>query len=150
MILGRGAAGKSTLARQLGDITGLPVIELDKVFWRRGLLPTPRAEWIERQEELTQTDGWILDGDLGSYDVVEARLRRADTIVLLDFSLLRCSWRALRRGPERGDFWRWVLRYRRESLPRLLDAIARHAPDARVQVLRSPRAVQDFLAAARG
>ena len=37
MILGRGAAGKSTLARQLGDLTGLPVIELDTMFWQPGL-----------------------------------------------------------------------------------------------------------------
>ncbi len=34
VILGRGASGKSTLARLLGEITGLPVIELDKVFWQ--------------------------------------------------------------------------------------------------------------------
>jgi hypothetical protein len=29
-----------------------------------------------------------MDGDLGPYDVVEIRLRAADTILLLDFSLL--------------------------------------------------------------
>jgi adenylate kinase family enzyme len=32
VILGRGAAGKSTLAKRLGSITRLPVIELDKIF----------------------------------------------------------------------------------------------------------------------
>lgn len=32
VILGRGASGKSTLARTLGAITRLPVIELDKIF----------------------------------------------------------------------------------------------------------------------
>jgi hypothetical protein len=30
------------------------------------------------------------------------------------------------------DYWRWVLRWRRESRPSLLDAIARWAPDAEV------------------
>jgi adenylate kinase family enzyme len=34
VILGRGGAGKSRLTRQLGEITGLPVVELDKIFWR--------------------------------------------------------------------------------------------------------------------
>jgi len=38
LILGRGASGKSTLARRLGEITGLPVVELDKAFWRPGSL----------------------------------------------------------------------------------------------------------------
>jgi adenylate kinase family enzyme len=40
VILGRGASGKSTLARRLGNITGLPVIELDKIFWQAGLIET--------------------------------------------------------------------------------------------------------------
>src|SRR5881392_543894 len=130
VILGRGAAGKSTLARQLGEIAGLPVVELDKIFWRPGLSPTPRAEWIELQEKLIQKEEWVLDGDLGPYDAVEVRLRAANTIILLDFSLFRCAWRALRRAPERSDFWRWLLTYRRQSVPRLRNAISRYAPKA--------------------
>src|SRR5882762_3834746 len=52
VILGRGASGKSTLARLLGEITGLPVIELDKVFWQPGLAATPRDQWVVVQERL--------------------------------------------------------------------------------------------------
>lgn len=37
VIVGPGAAGKSTLAVSLGELTGLPVVELDKLFWRAGL-----------------------------------------------------------------------------------------------------------------
>jgi adenylate kinase family enzyme len=44
LILGPGASGKSTLAARLGEITGIPVIELDKFFWQPGLLPTPRDQ----------------------------------------------------------------------------------------------------------
>ena len=145
VILGRGAAGKSTLARQLGEMTGLPVTELDKLFWQSGLAPTQRAEWTELQEQLAQKDSWILDGDLGPYDVVEVRLRAADTVVLLDFGLLRCSWRALCRARERADFWLWVLAYRRDCVPHLRAMISRHAPDASVHILRSPSAVKQFL-----
>lgn len=146
VILGRGAAGKSTLARRLGEITGLPVIELDRLFWRSGLVPIPRAEWTELQEQLVQEGSWILDGDLGPYDAVEVRLRAADTIVVLDFGLLRCAWRALRRAGERIDFWRWIVAYRRQSLPQLRDAIARFAPNATVHFLRNPKAVNGFIA----
>jgi adenylate kinase family enzyme len=56
VILGRGAAGKSTLARRLGEIMGLPVIELDKVFWRAGLLATPRDQCLVLQENLVAED----------------------------------------------------------------------------------------------
>jgi len=89
---------------------------------------------------------WIMDGDLGPYDVIDVRLHAADTVVFLDFSLLRCAWRAIRRSRERADFWWWLLSYRRRSRPLLVRAIAVHAGDADVHVLRTPRAVRRFVA----
>jgi adenylate kinase family enzyme len=146
LILGPGGSGKSTLAARLGEITGLPVIELDKVFWQPGLLPTPRNQWVELQQRLVEEDRWIMDGDLGPHDAVEVRLRAADTIILLDFSLVRCAWRSLRRSRERADFWLWLLRYRRQSRPILIEAIHTHATHADLHVLRDPPAIRRFLA----
>jgi adenylate kinase family enzyme len=146
VILGRGASGKSSLANRLGEITGLPVIELDKVFWRAGLLATPRDQWVVLQEKLVAEDGWIMDGDLGPYDAVEVRLRAADTIIFLDFSLIRCAWRAVRRSGERADFWRWLVAYRFQSRPILMKAIANDAAPADLWVLRDPRALTRFVA----
>jgi adenylate kinase family enzyme len=146
VVLGRGASGKSTLARQLSELTALPLIELDKVFWRAGLLATPRDEWVSLQEKLIATDGWIMDGDLGPYDAVEVRLRAADTIILLDFSLIRCAWRAALRSRERADFWGWLVAYRFRGRPILLRAISKHAAAANLQVLRDPRALRQFIA----
>lgn len=34
IIIGSGGAGKSTLAKQLGEKLELPVIHLDALFWR--------------------------------------------------------------------------------------------------------------------
>src|SRR5262249_17001106 len=146
VILGRGAAGKSTLALRLGKITGLPVIELDKIFWRPGLIATPRDEWVEAQQVLAGQERWIMDGDLGPYDALEAGVRAADTIILLDFSLPRCAWRALRRSREGVDFWRWVFAYRRQYRPVLMETIARHAAGADLHTLRTPNAVRQLLA----
>src|ERR1035438_6532 len=78
VILGPGGSGKSTLAVRLKEITGLPVIELDKVFWRPGLEVTPRHLWVKIQEDLIERPEWIVDGDLGPHDAVEVRLRAAD------------------------------------------------------------------------
>ena len=146
VIVGRGASGKSTLARRLGEITRLPVIELDKIFWQSGPAPTPRDQWIVVQQKLVAGDGWILDGDLGPYDAIEVRLRAADKIIFLDFSLWRCAWRAMRRSRERADFWWWLLAYRFQSRPILEKAIANYAPNAHVDVLRDPEAVRRFMA----
>lgn len=146
VVIGRGAAGKSVLAARLGEITGLPVIELDTYFWQAGLIGTPAAKWAAAQRRLARQQSWIMDGDLGPYDVAEARLQAADTVIVLDFSLLRCAWRALRRSRERADFWRWLASYRRRSLPVMRQAIAAHAEHAELHVLANPRAVRRFLA----
>ena len=145
VIIGRGASGKSALAVELAEITGLPVIELDKVFWQSGLVATPRDQWMAIQQELTQRERWIMDGDLGPYDVVDVRLRAADTVIFLDFSLVRCAWRAIRRSPERADFWRWLFAYRRRSRPLLLKAVAAYAAKADFHIFRSPRALKRFV-----
>ncbi|GAB2863928.1 DNA topology modulation protein [Actinocorallia aurea] len=147
VVFGRGGAGKSTLAVRLGAVLGLPVVELDACFWSDGLSPMPKEAWAEVQEGLIAGPGWILDGDLGPYDVLDVRLRAADTVLLLDFPLWRCAWRAVRRSRETREFWLWVLTYRRRALPVIRAALAAHAPDADVRVLRSPRAVARLVAA---
>jgi hypothetical protein len=61
-----------------------------------------------------------MDHDLGPYNVVELGLRAADTVIFLDFSIVCCACRAVRRFRERFDFWLWLLRYRRRSRPFLM------------------------------
>ena len=145
VIFGRGASGKSTLAVRLGKITGLRVIELDKVFWRPGLVATPRDQWVQVQQTLIEANEWIMDGDLGPYDAVDVRLRAADTIIFMDFSLGRCAWRAVWRSRERTDFWLWLWRYPRQSRPFLMQAIADHGANATLHVLSDPAAVRRFV-----
>jgi adenylate kinase family enzyme len=117
VVLGRGGAGKSVLARELGRVVNLPVVELDREFWGANLEPMPLDVWRKRQQTMAEEPRWIMDGDLGPYDDPAPRLRRADTVVVLDMPFWLCTWRAHRRGHEQRDFWRWTLRWRRQSRP---------------------------------
>lgn len=107
MVLGRGGAGKSTLAREMARATGLPLIDLDRHFWSPDLTPLSPSDWAALQRRLAAAPAWIMDGDLGRYDVLEPRLAAADTVVLLDFPLWRClAGRApLPGGPTSGCGW---------------------------------------------
>lgn len=145
LVLGRGGAGKSTLARAVGSLTGLPVHELDTYFWQHGLLPMEPEAWRKTQQRLAAAPAWVMDGDLGPYDALDVRLPRADTILLLDYGFAICGWRAARRSRERRDFWLWVWHYRRRHLPLVLRALDTHAPAATVYRLRSPRAARRLL-----
>ena len=146
VILGRGAAGKTTLAHDLAERTGLPVIELDTEFWDADREPTAPEEWTAIQQRLAADDAWIMDGDLGPYDAPGARLERADTVIILDLSLLRCVRRARRRGSERRDFWWWVLTWRLRWRGRAVALATVLAPDAELVTLHSPGQVERYLA----
>ena len=145
-ILGRGGAGKSVLAQELSSIFDLPVIELDSVFWQPGPRPTPERDWMATHRQLVAGDRWIIDGDLGPYDIgLGLRLRAAEMVIVLDFALWRCVWQALRRSREQREFWAWVLRYRCDTLPTITSALATHAAHADVYVLRNPRQVRQLV-----
>lgn len=149
VILGRGGAGKSTVAVKLSNISGLPVIELDKHFWQTGLQPLSLEKWREVQSNLASKKTWIMDGDLGKYDALEVRLSAADTVIILDFSVWRCAYRAIRRSRERADFWWWLITWRFISRPKIIASIKEHTPKAEVHILRSPRALEQWLSALR-
>ncbi len=150
VILGRGGAGKSTAARQLSDISGLTVIELDKHFWQPGLRATPIGEWKQIQKKLSDRKRWIMDGDLGKYDALDVRLGAADTVIILDFSLIRCLLRAIHRSRERADFWWWLLTWRWLSRPKIIKSVNSYAKAADVYILRTPKALDQFLASIKG
>jgi hypothetical protein len=144
VILGRGGAGKSTVGRRLSELVGLPVIELDKHFWQPGLVPLSREKWVEVQRKLASQSRWIMDGDLGPYDALPVRLSMADTVLLLDFPLWLCLWRALRRGKENWDFWWWLITWRWLERPKLRDMFAEH-PNAQIHIARSQKELDQLL-----
>lgn len=102
MIIGGSGSGKSTTARKLGDITGLPVIHFDQFYWQPGWVERPREDFLRLTKEATAADSWIIDGNYsGTFD---DRLARADTIVFLDLP----TWTRIRRV-----WWRTLTNYGR-------------------------------------
>lgn len=124
----------------------LPVVKLDKVYWRPDGHPAPTAIWRVVQEERVAGEKWTFHGDLGPDDVVEPRLQAADTIIVLDLPAYLCAWRVLRRSREGLDFWWWMARWRRSVMPTLRRSIEQHAAGVKVVWLRSTTGVVEFLA----
>ena len=65
-IIGTGGAGKTTLALELGRRLGIPVVHLDRVFWRPGWVGPAADEWRETHRAALAADAWIADGNYGS------------------------------------------------------------------------------------
>jgi adenylate kinase family enzyme len=163
-IIGPGGAGKSTLARQLGEITGLPTVHLDREHWRPGWQSPPGDAWRRTVERLAAGERWIIDGNYGGTMV--PRFARADTIVFMDFPRWRYIPRVIHRCfayregsrpdmadgcPERLDlaFLRWLWAYPTGSRLRTLEALATVRGATKVHTLRTPRDVDRFLAFVR-
>jgi adenylate kinase family enzyme len=100
VILGCAGSGKTTLAQQLGERTGAPVICLDSIWqphWKEKDVPLFRA-LIKKAHA---GDEWISDGNfaLATFDI---RLPRTTLVLWLIPSRLSCAWRALTRTFKRG------------------------------------------------
>ena len=160
-VLGSSGAGKTTLARALGERLGLEVIHLDALFWQPGWVETPRPTWADLQRALVQRPSWIIDG--GYNGTLEIRLAAADTVIFLDRSRWLCVWRVIWRriryhGRSRADLppscpekldlahLRLVWSYPATRRPRMLATLADHAATKTCIHLRSARAVARFLA----
>ena len=159
MIIGCGGAGKSTLARQLGEKLDIPVIHLDKLFWKPGWVEMPKDEFDALLRQEMAKEKWIMDGNFNR--TMPERAARCDTIIYLDFSRVACLLGVLKRVvttygtvrpdmgegcPERIDFefLKWVWNYnknKRERNYRLLN----EAEHAETIVLKNRRAVKMFL-----
>lgn len=159
-VIGCSGAGKSRLAVQMGEVFDLPVIHLDRYFWRPGWVPSPQEEWWAVQEELVRREEWILDGNYTSS--LHIRLPRADTVVFLDYPRSLCLRRAVKRallqwgwevapgcherlGRSHLEFLRYIWRLPDETRPRVVAAVERYARSARVLRFESPPATRRWL-----
>ena len=62
IIIGCSGSGKSTLARKLGEITQLPVIHLDKLWWKPGWETVSCDEFDVLHQAAMAEPAWIMDG----------------------------------------------------------------------------------------
>ncbi len=152
MLLGCAGAGKTTLARRLGDRMGAPVVCLDAI-WRPDWGPADTERFRALLIAAHTGDAWISDGNfaLATFDI---RLPRADLVVWLDRPRLFCAWRAVARVLRRGEAHRpgdlgkvlgFIWGFEAINRPRIEAARLRHGPHVPVVHLRNNRDIAVFL-----
>jgi adenylate kinase family enzyme len=160
LIIGSGGAGKSTLARRLGEALRIEVIHLDILHWRPNWTESPKDEFRKVVEQAIKKESWIMDGNYGG--TMEMRIRACDTVIFLDFPRTACLYRVVKRrltynGTNRPDmaegcrekidleFLHWIWTFPRRSKPEIEEKLKRFGGEKTIIRLRSKSEVADFL-----
>ena len=160
MIMGCSGSGKSTLSTKLGQILNLPIIHLDKHYWRPDWVSTPDEEWHRIAQELTMEDKWIIDGNYsGTMDI---RVKRADLIIYLDMSRWLCLYRVIKRriiyhNKTRPDmhegclekidleFLQWVWNFKRKNRKGILEKLEQVNEEKEIIIINKPRQLDELI-----
>ena len=103
IVLGNNGSGKSYFSKNLAEITGLPLIHLDLLYWKENWTHPSREEWAEIQRKLVASEQWIIDGM--HISTLEIRFKEADAIYFLDVNTDTCLESVRQRETQdRTDF----------------------------------------------
>ena len=163
LVAGVAGSGKTTLARRIEAITGLPHTEIDGLY--HGPNWVPRESFEAEVESFTAEPRWVTEWQYRS--VRQLLAKKADTLVWMDFpprtTLFRVTRRTLRRRLTREELWngnregplwafftdpnhivRWSIRTR-DLYDERVPAVAAARPDLTIVRLGSTREVDPWL-----
>ena len=133
VIIGCSGSGKSTLACRLGKKRNLPIVHLDRLFWKPGWQESTAEEFDKILAAELEKDQWIMDGNFNR--TIPQRIAKCDTVIYLDYNRFVCLWGVICRViksygktrpdmgedcPERFDweFIKWIWNFNRTNRDR--------------------------------
>ena len=155
LVIGCPGAGKSTFARKLRDLTGLPLYYLDRIYHRTDRTTVSREEFDAALHKIMETDRWIIDGNYQR--TLEMRLKECDTVFFLDYPLELCLGGAASRiGTVREDmpwveseldpeFRQYILDFPKEQLPEICKLLDMYKNDRKIMIFHSREEADEWL-----
>lgn len=106
LIIGNAGSGKSTFAKKLAAQTGLPLVHLDKLYWRGNWEHLSRPEFDALLQAELEKPSWIMDGNFNR--TIPKRLQYCDHVFFFDLPTVTCLWGITQRifqsyGKTRSD-----------------------------------------------
>lgn len=157
LVIGCPGSGKSTFARRLRDITGLPLVHLDLLYWNPDGTTSPRSLFLGRLEEVLRGESWIIDGNYAFS--MERRLQRCDAAFFLDYPTELCleSVRARRGRPRRdmpcatledgdAEFMESIRSYAAQQRPGVLALLRQYGDGREIHIFKDRAEADAYLA----
>ncbi len=95
LIIGNAGSGKTTFAKALAEKTGLPLIHLDRLFWKGKWEHLSKEEFDPLLQKELEKEEWIIDGNFSR--TLPHRLKYCDTVFYFDFPAALCLWGVTKR-----------------------------------------------------
>ena len=106
LIIGCPGSGKSYFAKRLGEITKLPVIHMDNIYWKKDKTSISKEELMKKLQPYLEKDEWIIDGNY--HHTLTQRLKYATDVFFLDIPREECIKGMLERIDIERDDIPWV------------------------------------------
>ena len=106
LVIGCPGAGKTYFSKKLSEITNLPVIHMDNLYWHNDKTSVSHEELVEKLLPYLQKDEWIIDGNY--HRTLEMRLPYATDVFFLDIPRKECIQGILERVEKPRDDIPWV------------------------------------------
>jgi adenylate kinase family enzyme len=94
-VIGVSGSGKTTLAAKLSKKLNREHLDKDDAYWLPGCIKRSTKEHDEIIDDFTKKDKWVISGN--SSDLSSPIWRRCDTVIWLDYGILRCCYRSILR-----------------------------------------------------
>jgi len=166
LVMGSSGSGKSTFAQRLANLSGLPFVSLDALYWQPGWQPSEPEAFARRVTEVANRPAWVMDGNYMSSGAGELRRELADTVIWFDLPRYLCMTGIMKRivtsygqvrpemapgCPEQIDleFIRYVWTYRQQQRPKLLEYFEGLRPDQALICFNTREQADRYLAAVK-
>lgn len=155
IVIGSPGAGKSTFARRLRNLTGLPLYYLDMLWHKPDQTNITREEFDTLSNDIIKKDSWIIDGNYQR--TLAERLKACDTVFLMDYPLETClSGAESRIGKKREDMpWvesefdeelkQWIIDFPDKQLPQIYELLNKYRKEKEIIIFKSRKEADDYL-----
>lgn len=152
IVIGCSGGGKSTFAKQLAEITGLPLYHLDNIYWLPDTSHLERPVFIKKQKEIMKTDRWIIDGNYSK--TIRYRIKECELAFFFDIPTELCLEGVLTRSQKRDDIacelepteelTDYIKNYRKRNRPKVVRILKNH-PEVEVITFTSRQQADEYL-----
>jgi len=162
LIIGNAGSGKSTFAKRLADKLTLPLVHLDRLYWRGNWEHLSREEFDAAVQKELEKEQWIIDGNFNR--TIPHRLKYCDTVFFFDLPTVTCLAGITKRvftnygktredmggncaerfDAQKLDLYRNVIRFNKEHRKDYYGLLS-HGHIKNVIIFRSRRQAEKFL-----